>query len=305
MKTFKTGLTHTPITPFSDDYAIDFDKYAQLIDFHLRNGADALSLPAPEGEDINLKDDEQRKLLEFVITQVRGRVPVIAHVSDAGTQIAVDRARFAEKAGASAIVSHPPYFWHPKAEMVLEHLVRIGSAVDLPFFVYSPPVESAGTKLTTEIVLELIERLDNFQGVVDVGMGWVFMIEAISNGRKINREFQIISGTDYMVSPFLIGASGVFSVLSTVAPGLVRRVFDLCRKESFSDARQGQEQIALLRKTLKNPRLEVGIKFASRALGRDCGDPRPPLLPLDKKRIDEIQNIIEEMPFMKNEPRGW
>ena len=84
-------------------------------------------------------------MLEFAIKQVNGRVPVIAHVSDAGTAIAVERAKHAEKAGAAAIVSHPPYFWHPQPAMVVEHLVQIGSAVKLPLFVCNPPVENAGT----------------------------------------------------------------------------------------------------------------------------------------------------------------
>lgn len=305
MKTFKTGLVHTLITPFRKDFEIDFDTYAKLIEFHLKNGADALAIPAPEGEDINLKDNEQRKMIEFVISQVNQRVPVIAHVSDAGTQIAVDRAKFAEQAGASAIVSHPPYFWHPKPEMVLEHLVRIGSAIDLPFLVYSPVVETAGTKISTEIVLELINKLDNFVGLVDMGMGWVFMIESISNGRKLNPAFQLITGTDYMVSPFLIGASGSFSALSSIAPKLVRKVYDLCCKESFFDARQGQEELALLRTTLKKPRLEVGIKLASKILERDCGDPRPPFLPLSRDESLKLEACIKSFDFMNNEPTGW
>ena len=135
MKNFKPGLVHTPVTPFHRDQSIDFDTYAKIIEFHLRNGAEALALPMPEGEDLSLTDEEQRKLLEFAIRQVKDRVPVIAHVSDAGTAIAVARARHAESAGAAAIVSHPPYFWHPKPAMIVEHLVEIGSAVRLPFLI--------------------------------------------------------------------------------------------------------------------------------------------------------------------------
>ena len=167
MAIFKPGLVHTPVTPFKRDQSIDFDAYGKLIEFHLRNGADALALPMPTGEDMSLTDGELRKVLEFAVKQVKGRVPVLAHVNDAGTEIAVDRAKHAEKTGAAALVSHPPYFWHPKASMVAEHIVRVGSATRLPFFVCSPPVEDVGTPLTTEIVLQALERLDNLAGVVD------------------------------------------------------------------------------------------------------------------------------------------
>lgn len=95
MATFKPGLVHTPVTPFKRDHSIDFDAYGTLLEFHLRHGADALALPMPQGEDMSLTDEEQRTLLEFAIERVKGRVPVIAHVSDAGTRIAVERVRHA------------------------------------------------------------------------------------------------------------------------------------------------------------------------------------------------------------------
>ena len=101
---FSPGLVHAPVTPFKRDQVIDYDTYAKILEFHLRNGAEALAVPMPEGEDMSLKDQELREILEFAIRQVKGRVPVIAHVSDAGTSIAVERAIHAEKAGAAAIV---------------------------------------------------------------------------------------------------------------------------------------------------------------------------------------------------------
>src|SRR5262245_16482217 len=102
MPTFRSGLVHAPVTPFKRDLSVDYDTYAKLIEFHIRNRADALALPMPEGEDLSLTDAEQRKVIEFAIKQVKGRVPVIAHTSDAGTTIAVERAKFAEQAGAAA-----------------------------------------------------------------------------------------------------------------------------------------------------------------------------------------------------------
>ena len=87
------GLVHTPVTPFKGDQSIDYDRYGKVIEFHLSHGADALALPMPEGEDMSLTDQEQRDLLAFAIGRVKARVPVIAHVSDAGTALAVRRAK--------------------------------------------------------------------------------------------------------------------------------------------------------------------------------------------------------------------
>lgn len=304
MATFKPGLVHLPVTPFKADQSIDYDKFAKVLEFHLRNGADAIGVPMPEGEDMSLKDGEQIKLLEFTIAQVKGRMPVVAHVSDAGTAIAVMRAKAAEKAGAAAIVSHPPYFWHPKASMVVEHLVQIGSAVSVPFFAYNPPVESVGTTLTTEIVLQTLERLKNFAGVVDSSMEWVFMVETVSNGRKIRPDFQLSPGTDFMVSAFVVGGGGVYSPLSSVAPKLVRKAYDLCVKQQFVQARAPQEDLATLHHLLKTNGF-AGLKGAIRAMGRDCGQPRPPVRALSGAAFEKLASDLSAMPFLKEEPRGW
>ena len=311
MKNFKPGLVHTPVTPFHRDQSIDFDTYAKIIEFHLRKGAEALALPMPEGEDLSLTDEEQRKLLEFAIRQVKDRVPVIAHVSDAGTAIAVARARHAESAGAAAIVSHPPYFWHPKPAMIVEHLVEIGSAVRLPFLICNPPVESAGTSLTTETTLQLVERLPNLVGVVDSSLDWVYMVEVISNARKIRSDFHLMPGTEFMVSAGVVGGSGVFSSLAAVAPGLVRRLYDLCSREQYIEARSAQEDIGALHhavRTAGESRLKdglAGLKSALRTMGRDCGQPRPPVRALGETASGKLAAAVGALGFLRTEPQGW
>src|SRR5882672_12429174 len=139
MSDFQPGLVHTPVTPFTAERAIDYDRYGKLIEFHIANDADVLALPMHAGESVSLPDGERRALLEFAIKCVNGRKPIIAHVSETGTNIAVALARHAEDAGASAIIATTPYYWTPPPAMVLEHFIRIGSAVALPFFVYNAP----------------------------------------------------------------------------------------------------------------------------------------------------------------------
>ena len=311
MSNFRPGLVHTPVTPFKRDHAVDYDTYAKVIEFHLKNGAEALAVPMPEGEDMSLKDAELRQVLEFALKQVKGRVPVIAHVSDAGTAIAVERAQHAEKAGAAAIVSHPPYFWHPKPAMVVEHLVRIGAAVKLPFFIFNPPVESVGTTLSTDIVLQLVERVPNLAGVVDAGLDFVFMEEIMCNTRASRPEFQLLAGQDYPVSAFALGGSGVFSPLSAIAPGLMKKTYDLCKARRFIEARGMQENIAELHHLLKEAGESGlkdglgGIKTAMATMGRECGVPRPPVRPLGEIERGRIAEAMRAMPFLASEPRGW
>jgi 4-hydroxy-tetrahydrodipicolinate synthase len=304
MATFNPGLVHTPVTPFNSDQSVNFDLYRKVLDFHLTNGADALALPMPSGEDVSLTDAEQRTLLEFALKHVKGRVPVIAHVSDPGTAIAVDRARHAEKLGAAAIASHPPYFWHPRPAMVAEHLVQIGQATQLPFFICTPVVEDAGTHLNAEIIMEVLKRLDNVAGVVDASMRFVFMVEVLSLGREIRPNLQLLAGTDFMVSNGVVGGMGAFSPLASVAPKLARELYERCVKQEFTQARKVQEQMAELHHAVKRAG-RSGLKGAMRAMGRDCGEPRLPAIGLPEAELTSYINRVQKMPYLQAEPRGW
>jgi len=312
MTKFKPGLVHTPVTPFKNDNSVDYATYTKVIDFHIRNGAEALALPMPSGEDMSLTDPELREVLKFAMGHIKGRVPVIAHVSDAGTSIAIERALHAQSLGASAVVSHPPYFWHPKPSMVVEHLVRIGTAIKtLPFFIMNPPVESVGTTLSTDIVLDVIGRLPNLAGVVDASLDFVFMEEVMCNGRPLRPDLQLIAGGDFMVSAGALGGTGMFSSLSAIAPKLVRSLFDMCKMEQFVEARGVQENIGALNHAIKAAGSSglgdglAGTKAVLASMGRDCGAPRPPVRRAGEIERGRLLEAIAAMPFLKDEPRGW
>jgi len=304
MPIFEPGLVHTPVTPFSRDNRIDFDVYGKLIEFHLRHGADALALPMHAGESVSLTEAERRTLIEFAIKQVRSRVPVVAHVSDAGTGIAAALARHAEAAGAAAVVATTPYYWTPPPAMVLEHFVQIGAAVRIPFLVYTAPEEMAGTKLTAELALKLMDQTGNFAGVVDSSLDWQFMVELVDRARRPRPAFQLLSGAEYMVSAGAIGAKGAFSPLAAIAPGRVRELYDLCRNDRLFEARKVQEEIAALRQLVKKAGA-ASLKAALRAMGRDCGEVRPPLRPVGEVEYGALAERLGTLAALRAEPRGW
>ncbi len=304
MPVFQPGLVHTPVTPFTREHRIDFDRFAKLIEFHLRNGADSLALPMHAGESVSLSAAEKRAVLEFAIKQADGRVPVIAHVSDAGTGIAASLAAHAQAAGAAAILATTPYYWTPPPAMILEHFAQIGAAARIPFFVHNAPDDMAGSKVTAELMLKLIAKLDNFAGLVDSSLDWQFMIELMSDAPRARSGFQLLSGTEHMVSAGAIGATGMLSSLAAIAPKLVRRLYELCRDQKFFEARTVQEQIAALRQTVKTGGV-ASLKAAMRAMGRDCGEPRPPVQALDAGGYENLAAQLGAMAALRAEPRGW
>jgi 4-hydroxy-tetrahydrodipicolinate synthase len=304
MAVFEAGLVHTPVTPFTREGRIDFDRYERLIEFHLGNGADGLAVPMHAGESVSLGDEERKQLLVFALQRVRGRVPVIAHASQSGTGMAVALARHAEQAGAAAVVATTPYYWTPPPAMLLEHFAQTGSAVRLPFFVWNAPDEMGGAKVTTELALKLIERLPNFAGVVDSSLDWQFMIEVISSARRARPAFQLVSGTEYLISACAIGGRGAFSSLAGIAPRTVRELYERCRGERYGEGRPAQEALAALRQAVKKDGV-AGLKGALRAMGRDCGEPRPPLRPLGEVEYGRLSDAIAGIEALRAEPRGW
>ena len=301
---FEPGLVHAPLTPFADDRSIDFARYGRVIDFHLRHGADALAVPMHVGESVSLADDERRAVIAYAVQRAQKRVPVIAHVSDAGAAIAAALARAAQAAGAAAVMATTPYYWTPPPAMLIEHFVAIGAAVDIPFLVFNAPDDMAGSKIDAAIALKLLERLPNFAGVVDSSLDWQFMIALLSATVRTRPAFALLSGTELLVSASAIGARGMVAALSVVAPTLVRRLFVLCQQQELFEARAVQEELAALRQIVK-PGGVAALKAAARAMGRDCGQPRPPLVPLDAAAEEALVAAITALPTIGSEPRGF
>ena len=304
MAVFQPGLVHTPVTPFTSDDRIDFERYAKVLEFHLANGADALALPMHVGESVSLSDGERHKLLVFAMKQIGGRVPVIAHVSQSGTALAADLARQGEQAGAAAVIATSPYYWTPQPAMLLEHFVQIAHAVQVPLFVHNAPDEMGGIKVTTDLTLKLIGKCPNFAGLVDSSLDWQFLIDVVSNARRMKPDFQLLSGLEFYISAGAIGANGGFAPLAGVAPRLVRRLYELCRQEAYGAARPPQETLAALYQAVK-PGGVAGVKAAMRQMGRDVGVPRTPVPALDEAQSARLTGALAAIEALQDEPQGW
>jgi 4-hydroxy-tetrahydrodipicolinate synthase len=188
--------------------------------------------------------------------------------------------------------------------MVLQHFVEIGSAVDIPFFVLNAPEDMAGSKIRADLALKLIERRPNFAGVVDSSLDWQFMIELMTDATRVRPNFALLAGGELLVSAAAIGARGLFSPLAVIAPTLMRRLFELCAAHKLFEARALQEDAAALRQIVK-PGGIAALKAAARVMGRDCGIPRPPLLPLSAEAAHRLAAQIYALPALSDEPRAW
>jgi dihydrodipicolinate synthase/N-acetylneuraminate lyase len=300
---FKFSLVHAPVTPFANGQ-VDFASYGKVLDFHLRSGAEGLALPMHAGESVSLTVGEREALLEFAVKHVKGRIPVIANVSEAGTEIAASLASHAAKAGAAAVIATVPYYWTPPQSMLVEHFTAIGEAAKIPLFILNSPVEMNEVGIASKSVADLLRRLPNMAGLIDMSLDWQYMIEVITVARAVRSDFQLVSGNEYMISAAAIGATGLLSPLAGIAPKLIGNLYALCMAEKFTEARPAQEQAAILYRALHDAGVG-GLKTGLRAMGRDCGTPRPPLTSLNEADTKVLLAELSAAGAMNSEPRGW
>jgi 4-hydroxy-tetrahydrodipicolinate synthase len=300
---FKFSLVHAPVTSFANGQ-VDLIGYGKVLDFHLRGGAEGLALPMHVGESVSLTIGEREALFEFAIKHVKGRIPVIANVSEAGTEIAASLADHAAKAGAAAIIATVPYYWTPPQSMLVEHFIAIGNAAKIPLFLLNSPGEMNEVTIASNSVTDLLKRLPNMAGLIDMSLDWQYMIEVITVARAVRPDFQLISGNEYMISAAAIGATGLLSPLAAIAPKLIGSLYALCMAEKFTEARPAQEQAAILYRALHDAGVG-GLKTGLRAMGRDCGTPRPPLTSLSEADTKVLLAQLAAAGAMNSEPRGW
>ncbi len=299
-----SGFIHAPLTPFTSADEIDRPLVERLVGFHVGHGASAICVPTHIGESPSLTEEERRDLIRVVLAAAGGRVPVIAHISRPGTLLTAESARDAEQAGAAAIMVSPPYYWTPPAHMLLEHFSQVARAVDIPMLVYNAPTEMGEVALSADLLLKLIERAPNFAGVVDSSLDWQFLIELIPLAKKQRGAFVLLAGAEYMISTQAIGGAGSFSSLSAIAPHLTRKLFDLCSKERYDEARPLQFTVSELRQALK-PWPAKSLKAAMEMMGRPIGDTRPPVMPFSVEDKHRVWRALERFSFLDGEPRGW
>ena len=303
MTKFHFGLVHTPLTPFVDG-KIDFATFDKAIDFHIANGAEGLAIQTHSGESVSLPVAERKALLERAIKTASGRVPVIANVSEAGTSIAADLAAHAKAAGAAAIMASVPYYWTPPDSMLIEHFATIAEAAGLPTYLYNAPGEMNNVKIKTPVVMALIARSPHIAGLIDMSMDWQFMIEVIADASRVRADFQLVSGTEYMVSARATGATGFLVPSAIVAPQLMKNLYAHVCKEKYKEAHDLQVDAAFLYR-LFDKHGAAGLKVGAKLMARDCGQARPPLPVMDGVVIDEIAHELTKVKALATEKRGW
>jgi len=202
------------ITPMLQDGSVDFDKLKELAEWHVQQGTNAIIACGTTGEASTLDDEEHIAVIEAVVKQVAGRIPVIGGTGSNNTPHGIHLSKEAQRVGADALLVVTPYYNKATKKSLVAHYEAICQSVELPVILYSVSSRT-GLNLTPEAVAEL-KKIPNIKGIKEAS-GDISQIAEIA--RLADDDFAIYSGNDDQVTPILaLGGSGVISTIGNIAP---------------------------------------------------------------------------------------
>ncbi len=280
------GLSVALTTPFRDQ-AVDYEALRAQVEFQIEAGTTCLCPVGTTGECPTLSHDEHERVIASVVEFAAGRIKVMAGTGSNSTAEALRLTKFAEKCRADAALVVAPYYNKPTQEGFYQHYKALAEAVGIPICVYNIPGRT-GKNIEPETIARMGE-LPNITMVKEAtgSMDQASQIIALSN-------LTVLSGDDSLTLPLMaLGARGVISVVGNIVP---RDVISLIRAFEKGDLAAAQtwhrKLFPLCRDMLGLATNPIPIKAAMRLLGRDTGQLRMPMLPLDRESEAKLRGTL-------------
>lgn len=286
------GVVPATLTCFDENEKVDEKRTREHIEFLINSGVDGLYITGSTGICFAMTTEERKKSTEIVIDQVAGRLPVIVHVGNIGTEKSIELARHAESVGADAISSVPPFYWGFSPDAVYSYYKDIAESVSIPVIVYN--IACAG--LMSEELIKRIADIPNVKGLKYTARSHD---EMGSIKRALGKDFMIYSGCDEMAfSGFSYGADGIIGSFYNCIPELYMKIYNAYKN---SDIKNGIEYQAIADEFIFAALKYNGISSIydlMKMRGIDAGYPIRPFLrnsPQDIKSLKkELAKICEE-----------
>lgn len=256
------GALTALVTPFRDD-RIDEKALRALVSDQIDNGIDGLVPSGTTGESASLSAEEYAQLLQIVIDEARGRVPVIAGAGAASTAHTIELCKVAQRLKADGVLIVVPYYYKPSQEGLFAHYAAVAKATSLPIVLYNIP-----GRCGVDLALSTLARIADLPSVVAVKEATGNVLRSSEIAGRFGDRFTILSGDDSLTLPIMaVGGHGVISVASNVAPGEVSKQVDLFRAGDVAGARAQHQRLLPLYEALFVESNPGPVKWALAARG--------------------------------------
>jgi len=276
------------ITPFRDGQ-VDEGALRKLVNWHVEQGTDGIVPCGTTGESPTLSHDEHNRVVEIVVNEVAGKIPVIAGAGSNNTAEAVSLTQHAQKAGADGVLHVAGYYNRPNQEGLYQHFKAVHDASDIPIIVYNIP-----PRAIVDILPETMARMAKLPRIVGVK-------DATGDVARVSRErlllddgFCYLSGEDGTALAYNSqGGNGCISVTANVAPKLCAEFQNACSEGNFLQALDMHENLMPLHIALFLEPSPAGTKYAASLLGLCEAETRLPGVPLTKTTANRVETALK------------
>ncbi len=286
------GMGVALVTPFNEDDSVDYTALARLLDYQLQNDTDYLVVFGSTGEYSTLSVEEEAEIAKFVISRVKGQIPIVRGVGGNNTKDVVDILKKDDFSGIDAVLSVVPYYNKPTQEGMYQHFKTISAATELPIILYNIPGRT-GVNMTAETTLRIARDCKNVVAIKEASGNITQMDDIIKNKPK---NFEVISGDDVMTYPLLaLGAIGVISVIGNAFPKEFSRMVRLALAGDYANALTIHHRFTELFDLLCVDGNPAGVKSLLNIMGYIENKLRLPLVPTRITTYEKIKSVLSEL----------
>jgi 4-hydroxy-tetrahydrodipicolinate synthase len=291
MKKFK-GTGVAIVTPFKNDFSIDFSALGRVINHVIKGGINYIVVMGTTGESVTLTKDEKQAIISYVLEAVDSRVPLIIGIGGNNTQEVINSIRQTDLTGIDGLLSVAPYYNKPTQRGIFQHFKAIATWSPVPVIMYNVPGRT-GCNISADTCLELAHNCENITGIKEAS-GDLSQIMKIMRGKPEN--FGLISGDDMLTIPIIAaGGIGVISVLGNAFPAACSELVNNALKNNFKSAREIQFRYLEMIELLFIEGNPAGIKAMLSVLNLCQNNLRLPLVPVSRTTMTRIQKAVEEI----------
>lgn len=291
-----SGIIPAMVTPFDRSQELNLGALRQLVNYLIDGGVHGLFPVGSQGEYYALSRDEKKKVIETVVDETRGRVPVYAGTGANTTREVIELNRLVEGIGGiSAVSIITPCFITPSQDELFEHYRAIAAATSLPILLYNNPPRT-GVRLSEDLVARL-SKIDNIIGVKDSSGDLTVTGEYL---RRTGSDFSVLAGRDTLIfASLMMGGAGAIAACGNAAPRVVADIYDFFAAGDYDRARQAQAKLAPLRLAFELGSFPVVIKEALELIGIPAGPCRAPIGPMADPKRQQLKRVLDEMGLLR------
>ena len=275
------------VTPFKNK-AVDEKALSELIEWHIKEGTNAIVPCGTTGESATLDYEEHYRVIEITVKTVNKRLPVIAGTGANSTDETIMITRKAKEMGADGALLVTPYYNKPTQEGLYRHYKEVAGAVDIPIVLYNVPGRTAVNMLP-----QTVARLAEIKNIVAIKEATGDMRQVSDIIRLCGDRITVISGDDFTTLPLLLlGGKGVISVSANVAPRDVADMIKAWEDGKIDEAKRLHYKLEPLNQSMFIETNPIPAKTALSMMGKIQEEFRLPLCPMSNENKDKLKNIL-------------